>query len=74
MRVPLRNGQLVPGGEGAGIADVLFGKHDTTGVMSFSWPASCVGNPLNGAEGALRTSTPEEVATQTRPCLSSKSA
>ena len=43
----------LPGGEGGGIGDVLFGKHDTTGVMSFSWPESCVGNPLNGADGAL---------------------
>ena len=43
----------LPGGEGSGIADVLYGKRDTTGVMSFSWPASCVGNPLNGPDGAL---------------------
>ena len=43
----------LPGSEGAGVADVLFGNHNTTGVMSFSWPATCVGNPLNGPDGAL---------------------
>lgn len=28
----------LPGSEGAGVADVLFGEHDFTGRLSFSWP------------------------------------
>lgn len=43
----------LPGSEGAGVADVLFGKRPATGRLSFSWPASCDGKPVNGPEGAL---------------------
>ena len=43
----------LPGSEGAGVADVLFGKRPVTGRLAFSWPASCDGKPVNGAEGAL---------------------
>lgn len=43
----------LPGGEGAGVADILFGAHPATGKLSFSWPASCEGAPLNGPDGAL---------------------
>ena len=28
----------LPGSEGAGVADVLFGDHDFSGTLSFSWP------------------------------------
>ena len=30
----------LPGSEGAGVADVLFGDHDFQGRLSFSWPRS----------------------------------
>jgi beta-glucosidase len=30
----------LPGSEGAGVADVLFGDHDFTGKLAFSWPAA----------------------------------
>lgn len=30
----------LPGSEGAAVADVLFGKHDFTGRLPFSWPAT----------------------------------
>ncbi len=30
----------LPGSEGAGVADVLFGAHDFQGRLSFAWPAS----------------------------------
>ena len=30
----------LPGSEGAGVADVLFGDHDFRGRLSFSWPRS----------------------------------
>ncbi|WP_310534055.1 glycoside hydrolase family 3 N-terminal domain-containing protein [Novosphingobium sp.] len=43
----------LPGSEGAGVADVLFGKRSATGRLSFSWPAGCDGKPVNGPEGAL---------------------
>lgn len=43
----------LPGSEGAGIADVLFGKREATGRLSFSWPKDCDGVPVNGPEGAL---------------------
>lgn len=43
----------LPGGEGAGVADVLFGARDATGRLSFSWPSACGGTPLNSADGAL---------------------
>ncbi|TRD12783.1 glycoside hydrolase family 3 protein [Erythrobacter insulae] len=43
----------LPGSEGAGVADVLFGKAPASGTLSFSWPENCDGEPLNGPEGAL---------------------
>lgn len=43
----------LPGSEGAGVADVLFGARPATGKLSFSWPADCNGAVLNGPEGAL---------------------
>lgn len=43
----------LPGSEGAGVADVLTGKREATGRLSFSWPASCEGQPVNSGEGAL---------------------
>ncbi|QDH34482.1 glycoside hydrolase family 3 protein [Porphyrobacter sp. YT40] len=43
----------LPGSEGAGVADVLFGKAQPTGRLSFSWPKTCEGAPLNSPEGAL---------------------
>lgn len=33
----------LPGSEGQGVADVLFGDHDFTGRLSFSWPELPVG-------------------------------
>lgn len=43
----------LPGSEGAGVADVLFGQRPATGRLSFSWPAACDGAPVNGPKGAL---------------------
>jgi beta-glucosidase len=37
----------LPGSEGAGVADVLTGKHDFTGKLSFSWPKRPDQTPLN---------------------------
>lgn len=43
----------LPGSEGAGVGDVLTGRMQPTGRLSFSWPADCSGAPVNGSEGAL---------------------
>ena len=37
----------LPGSEGAGVADVLFGKADFRGKLPFSWPADARGAPLS---------------------------
>jgi beta-glucosidase len=37
----------LPGTEGDGIADVLFGDHAPTGKLSFSWPRSADQHPIN---------------------------
>jgi beta-glucosidase len=38
---------FLPGTEGQGVADVLFGKYKPTGKLSFSWPKSMDQLPLN---------------------------
>lgn len=38
---------FLPGTEGRGIADVLFGDYNPTGKLSFSWPKSMDQLPLN---------------------------
>ena len=43
----------LPGSEGAGVADILFGTVQPTGRLSFSWPKTCEGAPLNNAKDAL---------------------
>ena len=43
----------LPGSEGAGVADILYGKRAASGRLSFSWPAQCNGVPVNGSEDAL---------------------
>jgi beta-glucosidase len=37
----------LPGTEGAGVADVLFGDHAPTGRLSHSWPRSMSQVPVN---------------------------
>jgi beta-glucosidase len=37
----------LPGSEGAGVADVLFGDAKPTGKLSFSWPRSMAQIPVN---------------------------
>ena len=37
----------LPGTEGQGVADVLFGDYRPTGKLSFSWPRSMAQLPLN---------------------------
>ncbi len=60
----------LPGSEGGGVADVLFGEHEFTGRLSFSWPRSGsqvvnVGDPdydpLFAYGYGLSTSEPGEI-------------
>ena len=37
----------LPGTEGQGVADVLFGDYRPTGKLSYSWPRSMAGVPVN---------------------------
>ena len=37
----------LPGTEGQGVADVLFGDYKPTGKLSFSWPRSMDQIPIN---------------------------
>jgi beta-glucosidase len=52
--VPSWNGLVaswLPGSEGAGVADVLFGDYKPTGKLSFTWPASIAQEPINVDDG-----------------------
>ena len=44
----------LPGTEGDGVADVLFGDYKPTGKLSFSWPRSMA---QVGVHGAMLTTT-----------------
>ena len=37
----------LPGSEGAGVADVLFGKRPFTGKLSMTWPRTEAQVPIN---------------------------
>ena len=37
----------LPGSEGKGVADVLFGDYKPTGKLSFTWPRSMAQLPIN---------------------------
>ncbi|XXT20962.1 exo 1,3/1,4-beta-D-glucan glucohydrolase [Sorangium sp. So ce429] len=41
----------LPGSEGGGVADVLFGDHEFQGKLSFSWPSADCQTPLNKGDG-----------------------
>ena len=41
----------LPGTEGQGVADVLFGDYKPTGKLSFTWPRSVDQIPINGGDG-----------------------
>jgi beta-glucosidase len=41
----------LPGSEGAGVADVLYGDYNPTGKLSFTWPASSSQEPINAGDG-----------------------
>ncbi|MBT4602600.1 MAG: glycoside hydrolase family 3 C-terminal domain-containing protein, partial [Bacteroidetes Order II. Incertae sedis bacterium] len=37
----------LPGSEGDGMTDVLFGDYAPTGKLSFTWPRTAAQNPIN---------------------------
>lgn len=41
----------LPGSEGAGVADVLYGDYNPTGRLSFTWPRSSAQEPINVGDG-----------------------
>ncbi|HKF74737.1 MAG TPA: glycoside hydrolase family 3 N-terminal domain-containing protein [Candidatus Dormibacteraeota bacterium] len=41
----------LPGSEGEGVADVLFGEHPFTGRLPVSWPAAVGQEPLDSGDG-----------------------
>jgi beta-glucosidase len=43
----------LPGSEGGGVADVLFGGFDFKGKLSYSWPASDCATQLNKGDGQM---------------------
>lgn len=55
------------GSEGAGVADVLYGRKPATGRLSFTWPAECTGQPVNSPDGALFARGYGLSLTDTRP-------
>lgn len=48
----------LPGSEGAGVADVLFGKTPFTGRLSLTWPASADQEPINVGDAAYDPAYP----------------
>ncbi len=42
----------LPGSEGAGVADVLFGDYAPTGKLPVTWPANANQEPINTGDGA----------------------
>jgi len=48
----------LPGSEGAGVADVLFGKRPFTGRLSVTWPASADQVPINVGDANYRPAYP----------------
>ncbi len=41
----------LPGSEGAGVADVLYGDYNPTGKLGFTWPKSASQQPINAGDG-----------------------
>ena len=51
----------LPGTEGAGVADVLFGKQPFTGKLPVSWPRTADQEPINIGDAGLRPVVPLRV-------------
>ncbi|MFD8499677.1 glycoside hydrolase family 3 protein [Amycolatopsis sp. NPDC059657] len=54
QQLPQFNGLVeawLPGSEGAGVSDVLFGDYKPTGKLTVSWPSSFAQEPINVGDG-----------------------
>ena len=51
----------LPGTEGAGVADVLFGDYKPTGKLSYSWPRSMAQIPDQRGRREVRPAVPVRV-------------
>lgn len=49
----------LPGTEGNGIADVLFGDYSPTGKLSHSWPNSMAQIPINVGDSDYASDPPQ---------------
>ncbi|RJL24577.1 glycoside hydrolase family 3 protein [Bailinhaonella thermotolerans] len=56
----------LPGSEGAGVADVLFGRRPFTGRLPFTWPASPAQVPINVGDRDYRPAYPYGWGLRTR--------
>jgi beta-glucosidase len=61
----------LPGSEGAGVADVLFGKRPFTGRLSVTWPASVDQVPINVGDRHYKPLYPYGWGLRTRTARSS---
>ncbi|GAA1884153.1 glycoside hydrolase family 3 protein [Actinomadura bangladeshensis] len=57
----------LPGSEGAGVADVLFGKRPFTGRLPVTWPRSEAQEPINVGDRAYKPLFPYGYGLRTRP-------
>ena len=53
----------LPGSQGEGVADVLFGKRPFTGKLSHSWPRSADQEPINIGDRELPPAVPLRLGT-----------
>ncbi len=54
----------LPGTEGDGVADVLYGAFKPTGKLSFSWPKEMSQIPINDGDRARRAAVPVRVRSE----------
>jgi beta-glucosidase len=57
----------LPGSEGSGVADVLFGRRPFTGRLSMTWPASADQVPINVGDATYRPLYPYGWGLRTDP-------
>ncbi|GGN38567.1 beta-glucosidase [Actinoplanes campanulatus] len=62
----------LPGSEGAGVADVLFGKKPFTGRLPVTWPASAEQVPINIGDANYRPLYPYGWGLRTNPAHSGR--
>ena len=56
----------LPGSEGEGVADVLFGRRPFTGKLPVTWPATAAQEPINVGEAGYHPAFPYGYGLRTR--------